>query len=644
MADDLPYRPQTGEIPTEPGVYRFFNADRVLYVGKAKNLRARLTSYFAPLDTLHERTRRMVTTANRVEWVIVDSEFEALQLEFTWIKQFEPPFNVQFRDDKSYPYLAISMGDEFPRAFITRRRGGKGVVYFGPYTKTWAIRDTLDTLLKPFPVRTCSDSTLAKATKERRPCLLGDIGKCAAPCVGRVSPDEHRSLAQDMGRFLQGKDDDLVDIVRERMLAASANQDYERAARLRDNINALETVAAKSVVVLPAEVDADVFGVARDSVSAAVALFLIRAGRVRGARTWTVDADDGVSDGELIDGLLRSAFEDEDVPAKLVVVPHLPDDESPLEQWLSERRRERSVDKRAGGVELRKPQRGDMLRLSQTVQQNAGHALMLYKSQRTNDYVSRTNALGQLQGALGLEHAPLRIECFDVSHLAGTNIVASMVVFEDGLPKKNHYRKFAITEAADDTEAMRQVLTRRLAYLGYGSGAEGSTEAGVKNDKKSFEYPPGLLIVDGGQPQVNAAAKALKAAGLSIPLVGLAKRLEEIWFPNDPFPIILPRGSDALFLMQQLRDEAHRFAITFQRAKRKNDIRSVLSDIPGLGPSRVSTLLKHFGSVAKIRSATVAQIQDAPGISASLAEVVFAALSCGAQADSLEPQQEKDPS
>ncbi len=644
MADDLPYRPQTGDIPTAPGVYRFFNGARVLYVGKAKNLRARLTSYFAPLDTLHERTRRMVTTANRVEWVIVDSEFEALQLEFTWIKQFEPPFNVQFRDDKSYPYLAISMGDEFPRAFITRRRGGKGVVYFGPYTKTWAIRETLDTLLKPFPVRTCSDTTLAKATKDRRPCLLGDIGKCAAPCVGRVSAADHKALAHDMGRFLQGKNDDLVDIVRERMLAASANQDYERAARLRDNISALETVAAKSVVVLPAEIDADVFGIARDSVSAAVALFLIRGGRVRGARTWTVDADDGVSDGELIDGLLRSAFEDDDAPAKLVIVPELPDDVSALEQWLSARRKERTPDKRAGGVELRKPQRGDMLRLNQTVQQNAAHALMLYKSQRTNDYVSRSKALAQLQEALGLSEAPLRIECFDVSHLAGTNIVASMVVFEDGLPKKNHYRKFAIAEAVDDTDAMNQVLSRRFAYLTEMVEVVPENALDTPVEKKSFEYPPGLLIVDGGQPQVNAAARAMKAAGLNIPLVGLAKRLEEVWLPDDSFPIILPRGSDALFLMQQLRDEAHRFAITFQRSKRKKDIRSVLSDVPGLGPSRVSALLKHFGSVAKIRSATVSDIASAPGISASLASVVFATLNPEPSAGSLESPPEKDQS
>lgn len=634
MADELTYRPRTGDIPTDPGVYRFFRDDRVMYVGKAKNLRARLTSYFAPLDTLHERTRRMVTSANRVEWVIVDSEFEALQLEFTWIKQFDPPFNIVFKDDKSYPYLAISMSDDIPRAFITRRRGSKGTLYFGPYTKAWAIRETLDTILKPFPVRTCSDSTYAKARKDGRPCLLGDIGKCAAPCVDRITPDEHKKLAQDMAVFLQGKNDDLIDAVRERMLKASANQDYERAARLRDNIAALETVAAKSVVVLPSEVDADVFGIARDSVSAAVTVFLIRAGRVRGVRSWTVDADDDVSAGEFIDSLLRSAYQDEDPPARLVIVPELPDDAPELQRWLTNRRAELSTEKRPGSVELRKPARGDMVRLSQTVTNNAAHALLLYKSQRSSDYIARSQALTDIQEALGLAEAPLRIECFDVSHLAGTNIVASMVVFEDGLAKRNDYRKFAIAEAADDTEAMNQVLQRRLKYLLPSNQDDNKVDPtdeseGVvaeRSGRTSFTYPPGLIIVDGALPQVNAAVKAMRGMGIELPICGLAKRLEELWLPDNDYPVILPRGSAALFLMQQIRDEAHRFAITFQRSTRKRDIKSVLSDIPGLGPAKVSAILKHFGSVARVRAASVEDIAQVPGITENLATTITHAL------------------
>lgn len=634
MASQLAYRPPTGDIPTNPGVYRFFRDDRVMYVGKAKNLRARLTSYFAPLNTLHERTRRMVTTANRVEWVIVDSEFEALQLEFTWIKQFDPPFNIQFKDDKSYPYLAISMNDEIPRAFITRRRGQKGTLYFGPYTKAWAIRETLDTILKPFPVRSCSDSSYAKAKKDGRPCLLGDIGKCAAPCIDRITPADHKKLAQDMAIFLQGKNDNLIDAVRERMLLASQNQDYERAARLRDNIHALETVAAKSVVVLPAEIDADVFGVARDSVSAAVTLFLIRGGRVRGVKSWTVDADDDVSTGEFIDSLLRSAYQDDDPPAKLVIVPELPEDAPALQAWLTAQRADRSAEKRPGSVELRKPQRGDMVRLAQTVTQNAAHALMLYKSQRSSDYITRSAALTDIQEALGLAEAPLRIECFDVSHLAGTNIVASMVVFEDGLAKRNEYRKFAIAEAADDTDAMNQVLRRRLKYLVSGEQEEETVDPTLASEgvvaprtgRTSFSYPPGLIIVDGATPQVNAAVKAMRELGLDIPICGLAKRLEELWLPGEDFPVILPRGSAALFLMQQVRDEAHRFAITFQRAKRKKDIKTVLSDIPGMGPAKVSAVLKHFGSVTRARAASVEELAEVPGITNALAKVISQAL------------------
>jgi len=614
MADELPYRPRTGDIPTSPGVYRFFNGDRVLYVGKAKNLRSRLTSYFAPLVTLHERTRRMVTTANRVEWVIVGSEFEALQLEFTWIKEFNPPFNIQFMDDKSYPYLAIGLGDKVPRAYVTRRRGHKGAVYFGPYTKTWAIRETLDTILKPFPVRTCSDSTFDTAKRNKRPCLLGDIGKCAAPCVGRVTDEEHKQIAVSMSQFLQGKDDNVIAALEERMSAASANLDYERAAKLRDSIVALQTVAEKSVVVLPSEVDADVYGLARDAVCAAVHQFIVRGGRVRGARSWTVDIDDSVSSGELMDDLLRSAYA-EDLPPRLIVLPELPEDARALEQWLRAQREELSGDARVSAIELRVAQRGDMARLAETVTTNAEHALVLYKSKRAQDYLTRSAALAEIADALELESAPLRIECYDISHLGGENIVGSMVVFEDGLAKKADYRSFNIAEAADDTAALAQVLDRRLAYLG------------TDTDIKSFSYPPGLMLIDGGLPQVHAAARALERAGLTIPVCGIAKRLEELWLPDSEFPVILPRNSHALFLLQQVRDEAHRFAIKHQRKKRSHSIASVLNDIPGLGPVKIKLLLKTFGSVTRLRNASVDDVTAVAGITQELAERILAVIS-----------------
>lgn len=613
MADDLPYRPKTGDIPTAPGVYRFFTGDRVLYVGKAKNLRSRLTSYFAPLETLHERTRRMVTTANRVEWVIVGSEFEALQLEFTWIKEFNPPFNIQFMDDKSYPYLAIGLGDKVPRAYVTRRRGHKGAVYFGPYTKTWAIRETLDTILRPFPVRTCSDATFEAAKRNKRPCLLGDIGKCAAPCVGRVSNEEHKQLAISMSQFLQGKDDNVISALEERMYAASSNHDYERAAKLRDSITALQAVAEKSVVVLPSEIDADVYGLARDAVCAAVHQFIVRGGRVRGARSWTVDVDDAVTSGDLMDDLLRGAYS-EDLPPKLIVLPELPDDARALEQWLRGQREELSGDARVSAIELRVAMRGDMARLAQTVTTNAEHALVLYKSKRAQDYLTRSAALGEIADALGLDTAPLRIECYDISHLGGENIVGSMVVFEDGLAKKAHYRTFNIAEAADDTAALGQVLDRRLAYIGHDTATQ------------SFSYPPGLMLIDGGLPQVNAAAKALTRAGVSIPVCGIAKRLEELWLPNTEFPIILPRNSQALFLLQQVRDEAHRFAIKHQRKKRSKSIASVLSDVPGLGPIKIKQLLRTFGSVARLKDASLDELTAISGVSPELAERIISVI------------------
>lgn len=641
MADMFSYRPKTGDIPTSPGVYRFRDAAaRILYVGKAKNLRARLTSYFAPLETLHERTRRMVTSAASVEWTVVGTEFEALQLEFTWIKEFEPPFNIQFRDDKSYPYLALTLGEKVPRVLITRNRKIPNARYFGPYTKTWAIRETLDLILPVFPMRSCSDGVYKKAAAAKRPCLLGDIGRCAAPCAGRVTPEEHRSIALDLAAFMGGKNDGHLKTLKQKMFDASENQDYEGAAKYRDNIQALETVASKSSVVLPEEVDADVFGLARDELSAAVQQFIVRGGRVRGVRSWTVDIALDVEDGELVDNMLRAAYESEDSPPREIIVPLLPDDEDAVRDWLTEIRRERMDDARAARVKLRVASRGDLAALAATVEQNAKQALMLFKTRRSADYISRSKALAELEVALGLPASPLRIECFDVSHLSGTRIVASMVVFEDGLAKKSDYRKFAIPEARDDTDAMHQVLTRRLAYL---TGAEqdpevplvsGAIDPVAEGDvvtavpkKKSFAYPPGLLIVDGGQPQVNAAQRALAEAGLGhIPLVGLAKRLEEVWVSGESYPIILPRNSEGLFLLQQVRDEAHRFAISFQRTSRKRDINTVLSDIPGLGPARIKNLLTHFGSVSVLKKATVDEMSLLPGINEALATTIKDAL------------------
>ena len=613
MANELQYRPRTGDIPTSPGVYRFFDShERILYVGKAKNLRARLTSYFAPLQTLHERTRRMVTSANRVEWTTVGSEFEALQLEFTWIKEFNPPFNIQFRDDKSYPYLVITLGEDVPRVFVTRKRNIPKAKYFGPYTKTWAIRETLDYLLPVFPVRSCTEGTYRKAVRDQRPCLLGDIGRCSAPCAGRISAEDYRGLAIDFASFMQGKNTDHVKQLRQEMAAASEKQDYERAAKLRDNIYALETVASKSAVVLDDSVDADVFGLVQDELAAAVHLFRVRGGRIRGVKSWTVDTELDVSEQELIEHLLALAYEDDPLDVRSIYVPVLPEDVDDLATLLTEQRREDSGNPRAARVEIKVAQRGDLSALSTTAQENARHALALYKTQRSSDFIARTNALTDIQQALGMAEAPLRIEAFDISHLAGTNIVGSMVVFEDGLPKKSDYRSFSFANASDDTDAMNQLLARRAKYL-----------VGEEKDEEptsSFSYPPGLFLVDGAAPQVNAAAKALASVGVTnIPVVGIAKRLEELWVAGEDHPVILARNSDALFLIQRLRDEAHRFAITQQKKTRKRDINSVLSTVPGLGPTKVKALLTHFGSVAALRNASLEDLCTVRGITASLA-------------------------
>ncbi|NYF10721.1 excinuclease ABC subunit C [Leifsonia sp. AK011] len=615
MASDISWRPKAGDIPQQPGVYRFRDAtSRVLYVGKARNLRARLSNYFAPLATLHERTRRMVQTAASVEWTVVASDFEALQLEFTWIKEFDPPFNVQYKDDKSYPYLAITLGDPVPRVLVTRNRGIPNARYFGPYSRVWAIRETVDVLLKAFPMRSCTNTTYKRAQQTGRPCLLGDIGKCAAPCVGRVSLEEHKSIALDFASFMGGNDRGFIPAITKKMRDASEAQDYEAAARYRDQIAAIELVLEKNSVVLSEDLDADLFGIAHDELAAAVQQFIVRGGRIRGVRGWVVDKELDIGLPELVESVLQNAYEDSD-PPRTIFVPALPDDRPELEQWLGQRAGAR--------VELRVAQRGDKAALAQTVAKNAMNALVLYKSRRSADFVARSQALTHLQESLAMDVAPLRMECYDVSHLSGTGIVASMVVFEDGLPRKDQYRRFSIAESTDDTDSLYQVLTRRLAYLKEPETEQEELEETAAVRRRKFAYRPQLLIVDGGQPQVAAAQRALDDAGITdIQLCGIAKRLEELWLPGADFPVILPRNSDALFLIQRIRDEAHRFAITYQRTTRKRDITSVLSEVPGLGDARVKELLKHFGSVARLRAASVEEIQGIRGIGPTLATAI----------------------
>ncbi len=618
-ADALEWRPKPGEIPTSPGVYRFRDAKgRVLYVGKAINLRQRLGNYFQPMRNLHQRTRAMVLAAAEVEWTVVGSDREALDLEYAWIKEFTPPFNVKFRDDKTYPYLAVTLADEAPRVMVTRNRRIPGARYFGPYPKIWAVRDTIELMVRAFPIRTCSDSSYKRAMQSGRPCFPGQIGRCGGPCSMRVTIEEHREIVDDFVAFMAHPDRAVVKLLEREMRDAAAALEYERAAKIRDRLQALENVLERSAVVLAEDsADTDVFGIEHDELAAAVQQFSVRGGRITGTRSWVVDTELDVTTGELVEAVLTSAYETEEPPRE-IVVPKLPDDAEALQAWLSDRRAK-------GSVTLRAAQRGEKAAILQTATMNAKQALGLYKMRRSGDYVARSQALTDIQDALGLYEAPLRIECYDVSHLGGTNIVASMVVFEDGLPVKNSYRKFAIKEYADDLEAISQVLRRRLARL---QEDEAEPEDGDESRRrKRFAYRPGLILVDGGEPQVNAAARTLEEMGAGeIPVAGIAKRLEEVWLPGEPFPVILPRNSEALFLIQRIRDEAHRFALTFQRQKRKGDIASVLSEVPGLGPARVKVLLAHFGSVARLKAASPEEVAAVRGIGPALAAAIVGRL------------------
>ncbi|WP_030677331.1 excinuclease ABC subunit UvrC [Streptomyces cellulosae] len=653
MADPSSYRPRPGQIPDSPGVYRFRDEHRrVIYVGKAKSLRQRLANYFQDLAGLHPRTRTMVTTAASVEWTVVSTEVEALQLEYSWIKEFDPRFNVKYRDDKSYPYLAVTMNEEFPRVQVMRGHKKKGVRYFGPYGHAWAIRDTVDLLLRVFPVRTCSAGVFKNAARTGRPCLLGYIGKCSAPCVERVSAEEHRELAEEFCDFVAGRTGTYLRRLEKQMMEAAEEMEYERAARLRDDIEALKRAMEKNAVVLADATDADLIAVAEDELEAAVQIFHVRGGRVRGQRGWVTDKVEEITTGALVEHALQQLYGEEkgDAVPKEVLVPALPDPVEPVQEWLSERR--------GSNVSLRIPQRGDKKALMETVQRNALQALALHKTKRASDLTTRSRALEEIAEALDLDSAPLRIECYDISHLQGDDVVASMVVFEDGLQRKSEYRRFQIKgfEGQDDVRSMHEVITRRFRrYLaekektgewtdGDAGPTDGATEGltnglgdGLKDDDgrpKRFAYPPQLVVVDGGQPQVAAAKRALDELGIDdIAVCGLAKRLEEVWLPGEDDPVVLPRTSEGLYLLQRVRDEAHRFAITYQRTKRAKRFRSSpLDDVPGLGDTRKQALLKHFGSLKKLRSATIDQICEVPGIGRKTAETIAVALAQSAPA------------
>jgi excinuclease ABC subunit C len=634
VANPASYRPAPGSIPESPGVYRFRDErGRVIYVGKAKSLRARLNSYFADFAGLHPRTQTMLQTAASVDWTMVATEVEALQLEYSWIKEFDPRFNVRYRDDKSYPYLAVTLNEEFPRVMVMRGAKRRGVRYFGPYSHAWAIRETVDLLLRVFPVRTCSAGVFKRAHQIGRPCLLGYIDKCSAPCVGRVSEIEHRMLAEDFCDFMAGNTTRFTKRLEREMHAASDATEYERAARLRDDIRALERALEKQTVVLGDATDCDIIAFAEDQLEAAAQVFYVRGGRIRGQRGWVVDKVEAVTTAELVeDFLIQMYSESESVPRE-VLVPEQPPEADAMTELLTERR--------GGPVRVRVPQRGDKRSLLETVERNAKEALKQHKTRRASDLTTRSKALQEIQDALELEQAPLRIECYDVSNLQGTNVVASMVVFEDGLARKGEYRRFSIkaVEGQDDVRSIHEVVSRRFRrYLEEREAtgeldALGEPETGGPIDPETgrprkFAYPPNLVVVDGGAPQVAAAQRALDELGIEdVTVCGLAKRLEEVWLSGDDEPVILPRTSEGLYLLQRIRDEAHRFAITFHRAKRSKSMTvSELDNVPGLGPTRRTALLKHFGSVRRLRQATPDQIAEVPGIGRRTAETIAAAL------------------
>jgi len=636
VADPATFRPAPGTIPESPGVYRFRDSSgRVIYVGKAKNLRARLNSYFADFAGLHPRTQTMLQTAAGVEWTVVGTEVEALQLEYSWIKEYDPRFNVKYRDDKSYPYLAVTMNEGVPRVQVMRGAKKKGVRYFGPYSHAWAIRETVDLLLRVFPVRTCSAGVFRRQQQMGRPCLLGDIGKCSAPCVGRITEEGHRDVAEDFCDFMAGDTARFIKALEKDMRAAAGEQEYERAARLRDDIRALQRALEKQSVVLGDTTDCDVIALADDQLEAAVQVFYVRGGRIRGQRGWVVDKVEDITAGELVEQFVLQMYGDVagDAVPREILVPALPPEHDAVVELLAEHR--------GGRVDLRVPRRGDKKTLMETVERNAREAFKQHKTRRAADLTSRSKGLQEIQDALELDQAPLRIECYDVSNLQGTHVVASMVVFEDGLPRKSEYRRFSIktVEGQDDVRSINEVIARRFKrYLEetektgeldvLGEPEEGGPIDPETGRPRKFAYPPNLVVVDGGPPQVAAAQRALDQLGIDdVSLCGIAKRLEEVWLPGEEDPVILPRNSEGMYLLQRARDEAHDFAIRFHRSKRsKGMIVSELDAVPGLGPSRRTALIKHFGSVKLLKEAGADQIAEVPGIGRRTAETIVAAL------------------
>jgi len=638
VADPSSYRPAPGSIPDAPGVYRFSDASgRVVYVGKAKNLRARLSSYFQDLVNLHPRTQGMVTSSAKVDWTVVANEVEALQLEYSWIKQYDPRFNVKYRDDKSYPWLAVTLDEEFPRVMVGRGAKKKGVKYFGPYSHAWAIRETVDLLLRVFPMRSCSKGVFNRHRQIGRPCLLGYIGKCSAPCTGNVTPEEHRAIVDDFVAFLSGQTTTYVKRLEKEMRAAAAKLEYERAAKIRDDLSALDKALAKNAVVLGDGTDTDVIALAEDPLEVAVQIFYVRAGRIRGQRGWIADKADGdASTGDLVERFIQQTYAGESADAipKEILVPTVPEDADALVEWLSELRGSR--------VAIRTPQRGDKKSLMETVEANAKQTLAMHKTKRASDLTTRNQALEEIQEALELPEAPLRMECYDVSNLQGTEVVASMVVFEDGLPRKSEYRRFVIrgVDGQNDVASIAEVLTRRFRRLLDDRNAAVTDEEDPTANlidpetgrARKFAYAPSLVVVDGGPPQVAAARQVMEELGVGdIPVCGLAKRLEEVWLPDVEDPVIMSRTSEGLYLLQRLRDEAHRFAITHHRSRRsKSMVESVLDDVQGLGEVRRKTLMKHFGSLRKLRQATVDEVAGLPGFGRRTAESVVAAVNAAA--------------
>jgi excinuclease ABC subunit C len=661
VADPASYRPAPGSIPDCPGVYRFRDSHgRVIYVGKAKSLRSRLNSYFSDFVGLHPRTQAMLRSAAGIDWTVVGTEVEALQLEYSWIKEYDPRFNVRYRDDKSYPYLAVTLDEEYPRVMVMRGAKRRGTRYFGPYSHAWAIRETVDLLLRVFPVRTCSAGVFKRARQIGRPCLLGYIDKCSAPCVERVDAASHRLLAEEFCDFMAGNTTRFIRRLERQMHEAAAAEEFERAARLRDDIQALQRALEKQAVVLGDGTDCDVIALAEDQLEAAVQVFYVRGGRVRGQRGWVVDKVEDVTDGELVGQFLGQVYGDDPATGgavgttgrangtgapvasgalsmpREVLVPVLPPDAGAIGEWLAARR--------GGRVDLRVPRRGDKKALLETVTRNAAESLMLHKTRRASDLTTRSRALNEIQEALGLDEAPLRIECYDVSNLQGTHVVASMVVFEDGLARKGEYRRFSVrqSDGQGDVAAIHEVISRRFRrYLeereqmgeldALGDAAAGAAAPGTQESRRRFAYPPGLVVVDGGPAQAATAQAALDELGIDdVAVCGLAKRLEEVWLPGDDAPVILPRTSEGLYLLQRVRDEAHRFAITYHRTKRSKALtESELDGIPGLGPARRKALLRRFGSVKGIRDAAVDDIAGLPGFGPRIAESVLAALGTG---------------